>query len=92
MNEGGVCKSRGPPLADRAYEISKSFKLAKDFEISPEISRFHQRFQDFTKDFRDFRISPKISGISRRFRRFQDFTKLKDFSGFQGSLRDFMPS
>ena len=51
-----------------AYEISKSFKLAKDFEISLTISRF----QDFVKDFRDF---AKISGFRQRFLRFQDFAR-----------------
>ena len=66
---------RGPTLADRAYEISKSFKLAKDFEISP-------RFQDFAKDFRDFRISPKISGFRQRFQGFR-----KDFRDFKISRK-----
>ena len=43
------------------YEISKSWDFAKDFQISGKILRFHERFQDFSQDF-------KI------LLRFQDFT------------------
>ena len=72
-----LLKPRGPPLAQKVYEISKSSNLPKDFWISREISRFHERFQDFTiieisgfhERFRDSRRDFKIS------RDFRDFTK-----------------
>ena len=76
--------SRGPTLPQlslRDFEISgfhgrfRDFHKFQDFsedfeefEISAKISRFQQRFQDFSKDFK---ISAKISGFQQRI--------LKDF-------------
>ena len=77
-------KSRGPPLVQKVYEISKSSNLPKDFWISREISRFHERFQDFT---RDFRISRKISGIPGEISRFHGISR--KISGFQERFQDF---
>ena len=54
-------EARGPPPVAQAYEISN---LAKDFQISREISRFQERFPDF---LRDFQISGEISRFPEGF-------------------------
>ena len=59
------------------YEISKSWDFAKDFRISGKISRFQERFQDFTE-------------ISRFHLRFQDFTS--DFRISRKIMQDFQIS
>ena len=78
-------KPEGSAMRHSVYEISKSSNLPKDFWISREISRFHDRFKDFTRGFQDFTKdfgipgeisrSHGISGISRKISGFQDFTK-----------------
>ena len=87
-----LAESRGPPLLQKAYEISKSSNLPKDFKISGKIS-------DFRKDFERFQISGKISkisgisveisgisGISAGFQGFQ-----QRFKDFNDRFEDFMP-
>ena len=86
--------AEGSDTRNIAYEISKFL----------EISRFHSRFQDFT---RDFKISLEISRFHSRFQdfteisrfhsRFQDFTEISRFhtrfqdfrQDFQKDVRDF---
>ena len=70
--------------------VRHSFKKCTRFLIYRKISGFHERFQDFTKDFK---ISLEISGFHERFRDSRRDFKIsgisRKISGFQERFQDF---